>query len=236
MAIKDKIETLKRNDLLSFIAMLSLAFIVSITPILHWPFSWIQTFFHEISHGIATILTGGSIKTIKLSVNGAGLCTSLGGIRFITAFSGYAGGILWGALIYIMVDNASPKSADRIAILIIGLLSLTLLLWARDMTTFFILAVMVIPFAVILKTKELAAEKYFMQFVGLYMVLDAIKTPTYLLDGRKKGDGATLQELTWIPEIIWILIWLSLGGFTLLFLFRRHIKFENKKSRKPASA
>ena len=207
--------------------MLALAFIVSVTPVLHWPFSWVQTFFHEMSHGIATILTGGSIKTIELNINGSGLCTSQGGIRFITAFSGYAGGILWGALIYIMADNTSSKSADRIALFITALISITALLWARDFTTFFILVVMVVPFAVILKTKELVLEKYFMQFIGLYMVLDAIKTPTYLLDGEKKGDGATLQELTWLPEIIWILIWLALGGFTLLFLFRRHIKFEN---------
>ncbi len=235
MAVKDNIEVLKRNDLLSFLTLLALAFFVSITPVLHWPFSWVQTFFHEISHGIAAILTGGSIKTIELNINGSGLCTSQGGIRFFTEFSGYAGGIFWGALIYTMVDNTSSKSADRIAILITALISITALLWARDLTTFFILVVMVVPFAIILKTKELTIEKYFMQFVGLYMVLDAIKTPTYLLDGEEKGDGATLQELTWLPEIFWILIWLALGVFTLLYLFRRHINFENDMSKKKSS-
>ncbi len=227
MAIKEKIETLKRNDLLSFITMLALAFTVSLIPILHVPFSWMNTFFHEISHGISAFLTGGFINTIELNINGSGMCTSTGGIRFITAFSGYAGAVMWGAIIYIMADNTSPKSVDRIAMFIIGLLSLTLLLWARDITTLFIIGVMIVPFAIILKTKELAAEKYFMQFSGLYIVLDALKTPTYLLDGEKRGDGATLQELTWLPEIIWILIWLSLGLFTLFFLFRRHIKFEH---------
>lgn len=231
MAIKEKIETLKQNDLLSFLGMLSLAFTVSLIPVLHVPFSWMNTFFHEISHGIAAFITGGFINTIELNINGSGVCWSSGGIRFITTFSGYAGAVIWGAIIYIMADNASPKSADRLAMFIIGLLSLTLLFWARDITTFFIIGVMIVPFAIILKTKELAAEKYFMQFSGLYIVLDALKTPTYLLDGEKRGDGATLQELTWLPEIIWILIWLSLGLFTLFFLFRRHIKLEHKKLR-----
>ncbi|MGH1375220.1 MAG: M50 family metallopeptidase [Alphaproteobacteria bacterium] len=233
MAFKNKVETLKRNDLLTFLAMLTLAFTVSLIPVLHIPFSWMNTFFHEISHGLATLLTGGSIKTIELNINGSGICWSNGGIRFFTAFSGYAGAVIWGAVIYVMADNSSPKSADRIAIFIISLLSITLVLWARDLTTSFILILMIIPFAVILKTKELAVEKYFMQFSGLYIVLDALKTPTYLLDGGKRGDGATLQELTWLPEIVWILIWLCLGVLTLLFLFRRHIKYEHEKSKTP---
>lgn len=230
MSIKYQIKSLRRNDLLSFLAVLGLAFIVSNIPVLHWPFSWMQTFFHEISHGFAAIITGGSIQTIELNLNGSGLCTSLGGIRFITAFSGYAGAALWGALIYIMADHSSPKRADRISFFMIGLITISVILWTRDLTTFFILAVMVVPFAIILKTKELAAEKYFMQFSGLYIVLNAIKSPTHLFRRLEKSDSATLAELTWIPEIIWILIWLGLGALTLFFLFRRHIKFENEKN------
>lgn len=229
MSVKNDIETLRRNDILSFLAILATALIVSLIPVIHWPFGWMQTFFHEISHGLSTLFLGGTIKSIDLNINGSGMCTSTGGIKFITAFSGYAGSILWGALIYIMVDNTSSKSADRIALIIIILLITTIILWAEDLITTFILMVMVVPFALILKFKHTKLEKYFMQFTGLYVLLDAIKTPLYLLDGKKTGDGAMMEQLTWIPELAWILIWVSFGLLTLIFLFMRHLQIQVEK-------
>ncbi len=229
MSVKQDTEELKRNDILGFLTLLVAAFIVSLIPVLHWPFSWMQTFFHEISHGLSAFFLGGTIKSIELNINGSGTCTSSGGIRFITAFSGYAGSILWGTAIYIMADNSSAKSADRIALLVTGLIIVTALLWAKDLTTILILIVMIIPFALIIKFKETKLEKYFIQFTGLYILLDAIKTPTYLLDGKKIGDSATLQSLTWIPEIIWIVIWVFFGIIMLIFLFMRHMQIENTK-------
>lgn len=229
MTSKTKIEQLKQNDLLSFLGMIALAFIISLIPVLHWPFSWVQTFFHEASHGIIAILTEGSVHRIELNLDGSGTCTTSGGIRFFISFAGYAGAIMWGALIYIMSDSSSEKRADQISMLILGFIGLTCLFFARDIITFIILGIIAAPFIVILKTKEIEIENKFMRLLGLYILLDALKTPTYIFDGTRESDAATLQHLTWIPQFVWILIWLALGGFTLLHIFRRHIKFEQSR-------
>jgi len=59
-----------RQRLLLFIVA---AFIVDYLPFINLPFLWSETFFHEISHGLAALLTGGSIDSITLNFNGAGL-------------------------------------------------------------------------------------------------------------------------------------------------------------------
>ena len=77
------------------------------TPYLGIPFNWLESFFHELSHGLAAIITGGKILQIELFSNGAGLCTTQGGIAFIIAFSGYAGAVGWGVLIYKIAEFKS---------------------------------------------------------------------------------------------------------------------------------
>ena len=214
----------KRNSLLGFFSLIALAFIVSYIRFANLPFSWMQTYFHEISHGLAAIFTGGSVKSIELNLMGSGLCTTQGGIRFIVAFSGYLGAVLWGALIYTMVDNMSKKSAVSIARTMIGMILLSALFWGRDLITLLIMAMMILPFVAILKTRSQFLVKYFLQFLGLYVLLDSITSPLHLIDGRRYGDGNTLSKLTGIPEIIWIAVWLCIGLGTLYMLGKGHMK------------
>ncbi|MCU7884373.1 MAG: M50 family metallopeptidase, partial [Candidatus Thiodiazotropha sp. (ex Lucinoma annulata)] len=46
----------------SFILQVVAALVLSAIPILHYPFGWFETLFHELSHGLSAILTGGSIE------------------------------------------------------------------------------------------------------------------------------------------------------------------------------
>jgi len=186
-------------------------------PFISIPFNWLETYFHEISHGIAALLSGGSIIKIELFANGAGLCTTLGGSRFLVSFSGYAGAIIWGAIIYI-----SAKSHQRVAqifsLFIILLLSVTLILWARDLLTIFICLVLLVLILLSLKAKNLKTLQLLLQLFGMVVLLNGLYSPFYLLDGRSIGDGATLATLTLLPEFIWVIIWSTLGLSTLYFL------------------
>jgi len=62
-----------RQRLIVFIVV---AFIIDYKPLLNLPFLWSETFFHEISHGLAALLTGGTIHNIALNFNGSGVCTT----------------------------------------------------------------------------------------------------------------------------------------------------------------
>ena len=195
------------------------AFIIDYLPFINLPFLWSQTFFHEISHGIAALLTGGSIHNISLHFSGSGLCTTSGGIRFIVTFSGYAGSALWGMLIYRVANSLSPASSNIMVASMVGMLALTLVLWARDIPTITILIVLLIMYGLPLYKSLWISVKSFIQLVGVFVLLDAIRSPLYLLDGRDLGDGASLANLSWLPEIFWVALWFLIASGCLYSLW-----------------
>ncbi len=195
------------------------AFIIDYLPIINLPFLWSQTFFHEISHGLMAIITGGQIHKISLNFNGSGVCTSSGGIRFLVSFSGYAGSALWGLLIYALADSLSKTRAKFIVASIAIMLGITLLLWARDLSTIIILMVLLLMYLIPLYRSLWLSVKFFIQLVGVFVMLDAIRSPLYLLDGRDLGDGASLAQISIFPEIFWVALWfvIAVGCVYLLW-------------------
>ena len=196
------------------------AFIIDYIPLLNLPFLWSQTFFHEISHGLSALLTGGRIHTINLHFNGSGLCTTSGGIHFIVAFAGYTGSAIWGMLIYRFAGALSPSNTKIMAAIMVSMLIITLLLWARDLSTLIILAVLLLMYSLPLYQSLWLSIRSFIQLVGIYVLLESIRSPLYLLDGRDLGDGATLATLSWVPEIVWVGLWFVIALACLLSLWR----------------
>lgn len=207
----------KPNHPLEFIVLSVIAFGLVYIPYVHVPFSWTMTFFHEISHGMAALMTGGSIEKIVLNVDGSGLCYTRGGWRFITAFAGYSGAVLWGMLLfYIAQSNQQVKVP---ATLLAALLVFSAIFYARDVVTWGILAIIFTLFMLIIKLRNATMARLSLQFIGLFVLFDAIRAPLYLFDGRHVGDGATLQNITMIPEALWIIIWLLIGIAGVVWLW-----------------
>ncbi len=206
-----------------FILFIIAAFIVDYLPFINLPFLWSETFFHEISHGLAALLTGGMIHNITLSFDGSGVCTTGGGSRFLISFSGYAGSALWGLLIYSVADALSPKNAKIMVGVMVLMLGVTLLLWARDIPTIIILLVLLLMYALPLVKSLRFSIKFFIQLVGVFVMLDAIRSPLYLLDGRDLGDGASLAQLTGLPEFFWVALWFVIAVGCLYRLWARPV-------------
>lgn len=207
-----------------FILFIIAAFIVDYLPFINLPFLWSETFFHEISHGLAALLTGGMIHNITLSFDGSGVCTTGGGSRFLISFSGYAGSALWGLLIYSVAGALSPKNAKIMVGVMVLMLGATLLLWARDIPTIIILLVLLLMYALPLVKSLRFSIKFFIQLVGVFVMLDAIRSPLYLLDGRDLGDGASLAQLTGLPEFFWVALWFVIAVGCLYRLWARPVK------------
>ncbi|MBF0590044.1 MAG: hypothetical protein HQL53_13060, partial [Magnetococcales bacterium] len=55
---------------------------------------------------------------------------------------------------------------------------------------------------------------------GIFVLLQAIRSPLHLLHPELSGDSQTLAGLTLIPSIVWIGIWFFWGLFALLYLWR----------------
>ena len=199
---------------LKIVGYICLAFALSWAPILHWPVTWFQTFFHEISHGIAAILTGGKITKITLSFDGSGQCITRGGGRFLITFSGYVGASLWGLFVFRMAKS----QGFWIISLLVALVVCCLIFWVRDIQTAFIVLIILSLLIALSKLQFPKIQSQVLEFIGIYILIDAIKSPFYLMDGKNLGDGYTLSKLTYIPEFFWIFIWFSIALSLLILI------------------
>lgn len=188
------------------------------------PFKWFEVFFHEFSHGLVALLTGGSITRIDLQYGGSGTCHYRGGLRFLVAFAGYAGASLWGWAIYSSAAAARKRTAHVLIGVLLAVLVLVAILWVRDLQSWVILLVMGALLALMLRFGEQSLLKFFVEFIGLFVLLASIQSPLFLLDGQSRGDGAALQSLTLIPEIVWIALWVMIGLGVLVMIFRDRLK------------
>lgn len=75
------------------------------------PLKLLVVFLHEISHGIAAILTGGKIVSMTLSAQQGGQAVTLGGNGFVILSAGYIGSLLLGILLFFV---ALKSQADRL--------------------------------------------------------------------------------------------------------------------------
>lgn len=198
------------------------ALIISQIPLVSIPFKWLESYFHEISHGLAALVTGGSIVRIQLFPNGAGLCTTRGGMTFLISFMGYAGAALWGMGIY-FVASMHQRIAQILSGVIALLLITTLVFWARDILTFIIIAVLLAVVLLKFKYSKLSYLQLSLQITGALILLNSVKSPWYLVDGRNFGDGAALSQLTGVPELLWVILWFSIGIGGIVF-FSKNIE------------
>ena len=215
------------------IVFIIIAFIFDYLPLINLPFLWSETFFHEISHGLAAIVTGGLIHNITLNFNGSGEIATSGGIRFLVSFSGYAGSALWGLLIYSIASALSQRQAKIMSSMMVAMLGITLLLWARNLSTIVILVVLVMMYALPLFKSLWFSVTFFIQLVGVFVMLDAIRSPLYLLDGRDLGDGATLAGSSGLPEFFWVALWFAFAAGCLMLLWKISAKEKGNYSAHP---
>ncbi|GLP96508.1 M50 family metallopeptidase [Paraferrimonas sedimenticola] len=198
---------------LSFFGLLITAAILSELPIIGIPFNWLETFFHEASHALATVATGGSVQSMQLEPNGAGLVMSLGGWKPVIAFSGYAGAALWGSAILIVA--ASPRMAKPICAVVLLLLLTSLVFWSRDLLTLLIVLGLMLLFCLPLRWQSHQTLGLILQLVGMTVLLNALKSPWVLLLPGTQGDAHLLAQLTLIPAFVWVIIWFGLALWCL---------------------
>ena len=192
-----------------FFLELIAAFLITRLPYINVPFKWFESYFHELSHGIATLMTGGIVSHIQLFPNGAGLCYSQGGNAVMIAFSGYFGAAIWGYLIFLL---ATWRDGIRITLSILALTILvSVILWARDLLTIAILLCLSGLILLPLKLKNSRPLNSLLRILGLMIILNAMASPMVLFGLAGQGDAVALAQMTWIPAWCWVVIWLAVS-------------------------
>ena len=63
-----------------------------------YPIKLFVVLLHEISHGLASVVTGGRIEAIDVTPMQGGICRCGGGNAFLSLSAGYLGSLMWGGL------------------------------------------------------------------------------------------------------------------------------------------
>jgi hypothetical protein len=191
-----------------------------------YPIKLFVVILHEFSHGLAAVLTGGSIVRIEISQQIGGVCDTIGGSRLIVASAGYLGSIFWGGLILILAVRT--KYDNIMGMVIGGFLILLSMVYIRNLFGFLFTAGFGAALAITAYKAKNVVIDLLMKFLGmtscLYVIID-IKED--LIDRTGIGSDADTiarllgsQSLSVPIGIVWILIAILAFVFFLWFASR----------------
>jgi hypothetical protein len=188
-----------------------------------------QLFFHEMSHALATILTGGIVQEMAVTLLQGGHVLSTGGSRFIILNAGYLGSLILGAIIYLL---ARHTRWDRTISALLGLIILVIsLFFVRNFFGFFF---GIASGLVLLWLARYSSEKIndiLLRVVGLtsmiYVPLDIFSdtiSRSYL-----RSDARMLAEEFGGATILWGGIWIVLSVIVIYKVVKTSTSLSTRK-------
>lgn len=195
------------NQRLALVVTLFILALLAWDTVLIYPVKVLVVAFHEISHGAAAVLTGGSIERIEINANLGGVCYTRGGSRILTVSAGYLGSLLVGALLFL---SAARTRHDReIAAVSGGVLLLITLIYIRSTFGF----VSGIAFGALLLASGTylseAVNDVLISFIGLTSMLYAvIDIKEDLISRTVPGsDTHAMSQIIPLPPVAWGCLW-----------------------------
>lgn len=176
-----------------------------------YPLRLLIVFLHELSHAIATILTGGSVLDFSVNAHEGGHVMSRGGNRFITLSAGYVGSLLIGIALLL---TAVRTRLDRTALATLGA---TMLL----VTLLYIREPFAIGFCALTGTLMLLTARYLphdindlvLRIIGLtsmiYVPYDIFSDT--IARAHLRSDARMLAEEIGGTTTFWGLLWLAIS-------------------------
>lgn len=164
---------------------------------------------HEMSHGIAAVLTGGRILEMQVNWNEGGHCVTAGGIPFFVVSAGYLGSLLFGVTLLLVGTRtrASPWVAALLGALVAVMAFRFIPLWTFG-KWFALGAGMALASLAVLPP---VASEVALRVIGvtscLYVLLD-IKSDVLDQD-HPQSDASALAQMTAVPAVVWGLLWIG---------------------------
>ena len=202
--------------------------------LLLYPFTILATWFHEMGHGLAAMLTGRGFERLQIFADGSGVAETRGpadGYRLtdaLVAASGPLGPAIAGALL--IVSSSSPTATrNALAVLGVALLASTLI-WVRSLTGWLVLPALGMAILVLALRGPLSWQRFVIQLLGVQACISVWKQFGYLFSpggnvgGRlHRSDTGAIADVLLLPYWFWgasismailALLW---GSFRLAF-------------------
>jgi hypothetical protein len=185
-----------------------------------YPLRVFVVFLHEISHGLAAVLTGGRIVAIGLTFDEGGVCITEGGSRFLILNAGYLGSLFWGALFLVL--SARTRASREITGFVGVFVLVVTLLYVRSWFGFGygLLTGAALVWAAVKLPRDVVDD--LLQTIGVVSCLYAVWDVGSDVLGREVpgSDASALGLLTRIPGVFWGLAWIALS-LVVVFLALR---------------
>jgi hypothetical protein len=190
------------------------------TPVMI-PLKILVVFFHEASHAIMTILTGGEVLSLSISPEMGGSVWSRGGNRFLTLSSGYLGSLLIGIALLLL---ALKTNADRWILGICALATLVLTtLYVRDTFAIGYCLAAVLIFGASARFLPLDLVDLMLRIIGLtsmiYVPYDILSDTIWR--SNLNSDARMLAEEIGGFTVMWGAIWFLISLALIYWCLRR---------------
>jgi len=228
----------------------TISIVLSFIPyasVLTYPFRLFVTFIHEGGHALAALLTGNSVSSLSIFMNGEGVTyTTQGGLvsQVFISSAGYLGAMAFGALLLALIRKAV---ATRIVLLACGIyvFALTIIFGlfkpmfsmnAWSGIPFTLLAGTIIAAGLILIARFASARvaSFFVSFLAVQCVLNALfdlKDLFWLsspFEMTRQTDAMNMANATGIPAIFWSVVWIAFALGILWFAMRLYVAGRDK--------
>jgi len=199
------------KQILVLLIALSGIFLLWEYPLLY-PLKLLVVFFHESSHALMTIATGGEVKELVINELQGGHVRSVGGNALLTLNAGYLGSLVWGMLIYL---SAVRTGQDKIVMFMLGasVIVITVLFIRDNFAMGFSLVTGIVMLALAV-TANMLVNDVILRLIGLtsmmYVPLDIYSDTIERSDLR--SDAFMLAEAIGGTTMLWGVIWVVLSG------------------------
>jgi hypothetical protein len=196
--------------------------------VLSYPFKLLATWLHELSHGIAMILTGAGFDQMLIYRDTSGLAyaqsNSGGFATAVIAAAGYMGTPLWGALLFVVTPTARAARWAMLVLALLLVITAVFVIGAPNHDNFgqwaiggigigFGVAALVLPQRWRLAVAHFVAAQ---SCVNALLDIRVLLRPQQVVDGKFAGAsdahnmaeatfGTTAQWAVWTWASIWLL-------------------------------
>jgi hypothetical protein len=211
----------RHREIVTVLVLGVLSVVLWRVPFVGWllyPFQLYGTFIHEISHGLAAILTGGEFRRFAVNPDLSGIAWSAGGWRWVITSAGYIGSALFGGLLALLAARGVP--ASLILKVLGGALAFLCILFVRNVFgigTGLLLAALLYG----------AGRRLQPRYADALLLLLAVQMMTNGLDSlldllrisvasNTLSDAQIMASQTGVPAVVWAFLWTA---FTVVMLF-----------------
>jgi Peptidase M50B-like len=212
-----------KNKYTEFSVVISLVLVSLLlweTPVTY-PVKLFIVLIHEINHAIMTIVTGGSVKSIRFAFDLSGLTITNGGNLILIAIAGYLGSLLIGTLLYLSAENLRLRKWLTSGLAIIFFIVAVNLIEGGIQIFLTLLVALVFYFAPKYLSERIIS--FFLKFLGLisclYVIVD-IKQDL-LTTTLRETDTQILEYITGFPAILIGLVVFFISIFIVFLLIRK---------------